>query len=82
MYQFTVSILIGTPQKIRNLELAIVLNGTKLENVKQTKYLCLHIDCYLRWDVHVTKTLQKVQCKLLAIARLKPLTSKVLLLLY
>lgn len=78
----TVSMLIGPHQKIRNRTLDVSLSNTKICSVTSTKYLGVYIDCHLTWDEHVQYVLKRVRGKLASIARLKPLPSKVIALLY
>lgn len=78
----TVSMLIGPYQKVKNHSLDVTLNNTKICSVSSTKYLGLHIDCHLNWNIHVNYVLQSVRAKLAAIVRLKPLAPAVITLLY
>ena len=42
--------LIGTPQKIKDLTLELFLNEQKIKCIPSTKYLGLYIDNHLTWN--------------------------------
>ena len=78
----TVSMLIGTHQKIRDQTLNISLSGMKISPVTTTKYSGLYIDNHLRWDNHIDYVLERVRAKMASIARLQPLTPRVIAMIY
>ena len=44
-----------------NLKLNLIVGNTKLKQVKCTKFLGIHIDDKLKWDVHVSKLMLKLK---------------------
>ena len=60
----------------------MLLNGDTLRQVSSTKYLGIHIDQHLTWNTHIDYILNRVRGKLYCINRLRPVSPKILRLLY
>ena len=66
--------VIGSRQRVANLEedIALSLLGTELEKVNSVKCLGVDIDEYLTWDNHMLSIRQKVTRNLGVLIRVKP----------
>ena len=67
----TVSMLIGSRQKVGGQQLAIAIDDKPLCTVSVTKYLGVYIDQCLTWHTHVDSILSKVRYKMYCIKRLQ-----------
>jgi len=74
--------LIGSRQRIAGKCLHLMLDGVTLGQVSSTKYLGIHIDQHLTWNTHIDYILHRIRSKLYCINRLRPVSSKILRLLY
>ena len=74
--------LIGSRQRTGGKCLHLRLNGDVLRQLSSIKYLGVHIDQHLTWSTHIDSVLNKVRGKLYCINRLRPISCKVLRLLY
>ena len=74
--------LVGSCQRISGKYLNLVLNGAALKQVYTTKYLGVYIDQHLTWDTHVNYVVKRVRGKLYALNRLKPVSPRLLHLIY
>ena len=74
--------LVGSCPRISGKYLNLILNGAALKQVYTTKYLGVYIDQHLTWNTHVNYVLKRVRGNLYALNRLKPVSSKLLHLLY
>ncbi len=52
--------LIGSKQKIKNINLNLKIDNNAIENVTSHKILGLYIDKHLQWKVHIDKTCSKI----------------------
>ena len=77
--QKSVVMIIWSRQKIKD---NVFINGTRLKQVSDTKYLGVIVDKHLTWDEHTSYILQRVRSKLSSINRLKPLPPNLLRLIY
>ena len=59
-----------------------MLDGDVLRQISTTKYLGVHIDQHLTWNTHIDYILSRIRGKLYCINRLRPVSCKVLCLLY
>ena len=66
----TVSMLIGSRQKVGGQQLAIAIDDKPLRSVSGTRYLGVYIDQCLTWRTHVDSILSKVRYKMYCIKRL------------
>ena len=78
----SVSMLVGSKRKVKDLSLKLSLNNRQLECVERTKYLGLLIDRFLTWEDHVLSIIQSSRSKIYALNRLKPLPKRLLIRLY
>ena len=74
--------LIGSHQRTGGKHLHLMLNGDVLGQISTTKYLGVHIDQHLTWNTHIDYILSRVRGKLYCINQLRPVSCKVLCLLY
>ena len=74
--------LIGSRQRTGGKYLHLMLNGDVLGQISTTKYLGVHIDQHLTWNTHIDYILGRIRGKLYCINRLRPVSCKVLCLLY
>ena len=74
--------LIDSRQRIGGKCLPLMLNGDILRQVSTTRYLGIHIDQHLTWNTHIEYILNRVKGKLYCINRFRPVSSKILRLLY
>lgn len=56
--------LIGSKQKIKNINLNLKIDNNAIENVTSHKILGLYIDKHLQWKVHIDKTCSKISSKI------------------
>ena len=78
----SVSMLIGSRQKLQNQKWSVFIGGSLLVNLSVVRYLGVYVDQYLCWKDHLQFVLNKVRSKLFSINRLQPFPSKVKTLLY
>ena len=74
--------LISSYQRISGKCLNLFLNNSALKQVSCTKYLGVFFDQHLTWESHINYVRQRVRRKLFVINRLRPVSSRVLCLLY
>ena len=74
--------LIGSYQRISGKYLNLFLNNSALKQISCTKCLGVFSDHHLTWESHINYVLQRVRRKLFVINRLRPVSPKVLCLLY
>ena len=68
----TVSMLMGTKRMLtRNNTLNVSLNGEKLLQVKNFKYLGMYVDDELKWNLHIQQLCEKVGRMINYLARIK-----------
>ena len=65
----------GTRQKVSVFPSVsdICIDGHKIERVSSYKFLGVHVDESLSWDIHISKISKKVAKVLGALRRLKPI---------
>ena len=78
----SVSMLIGSVQKTKDLSLSVTALGEPLANVTKTKYLGVFVDNHLKWDIHINHLKQCISSKIACLKRLFPLPKHIKLLLY
>ncbi len=76
------AMLIGSPQKIKELRLDISILGEPLMNVTKTKYLGVVVDNHLKWKEHISYLKQLIMFKIICLKRLLPLPKSTIMLLY
>ena len=74
--------LVGSKRKTNNKSFNVSLYGDLIPFVDSVKYLGVHIDRFLKWDIHINNLVNKVRSRLYMLCRLKPLSSNILLRLY
>ena len=78
----SVTMLIGSPQKIKDLSLNISVLGESLINVIKIKYLGVIVDNHLKWVDHINYLKQCISLKIACLRRLLPLPKPTILFLY
>ncbi len=78
----SVAMLIGSHQKTRSNSLHLSIGNSFLPRVDSYKYLGVVIDSNLDWKEQVISVINRVRQQIFSILRLKPIDSKILLLLY
>ena len=80
----TVSMLIGSPPKVCNTEIKLIVNvdDSQIQCVHSTKYLGITIDNTLSWDDHCQKILHSIRGKITVLSRLQPIPPHITALLY
>jgi len=61
--------LIGSKQKIKNINLNLKIDNNAIENVTSHTILGLYIDKHLQWKVHIDKTCSKISSKITLLKR-------------
>ena len=74
--------LIGSCQRTGGKCLHLRLNGDVLRQLSSIKYLGVHIDQHLTWSTQFDSVLNKIRGNLYCANRLRPISCKVLHLLY
>ena len=67
------------PQKALPYNIEIAINGKKLSNASNTKYLGVFIDSHLNWKNHVSNLAKKVKRNIGVLSKLRHLTNSQLL---
>ena len=71
-YNKTVSMLLGTQNMLSKCDaLNIQIRKINIKKVETTKYLGLHIDSRLKWDIHVNNMCQKISKMVNFLGRLR-----------
>ena len=70
--------LIGSQRSIRSnaVKLDINMSGNSLEQVSSTRYLGVHIDNMMKWDIHVQNICRNVSAKLATLNRVRKFLAK------
>ena len=72
----TVSMLLGTKYMlVKNNTLDLNLGGVRLTQVESYKYLGVHVDAELKWDLHIDHLCKKVGKMVNYLCRLKQFIS-------